>query len=154
MMTYAHRTSVRPESTRVDIERTLVRYGADAFSYATDNKRSMVQFRMNGRIIKYQLTMPPIESFAETPSRRWTRDKETQHQMWEAACRQQWRALLLIIRAKLEAIDTRITSFEEEFLAWTMLPDGSTVGERTLPQLHEAYETGKMPKALISGEDR
>ncbi len=41
-----------------------------------------------------------------------------------------------------------ITSFEEEFLAHIMLPDGTTVGEHTLPQVERAYLCGKMPTLL------
>ena len=64
------------------------------------------------------------------------------------ACRQTWRALALVVKAKLEAVDAGITVFEEEFLAHIVLPDGRTVGQFTLPQVESAYLTGKMPKLL------
>jgi hypothetical protein len=67
---------------------------------------------------------------------------------WEQACRQRWRALALVVKAKLEAVECGISTFEEEFLAWMMLPDGSTVGDRMLPQLETAYRTGQMPPLL------
>ena len=43
-------------------------------------------------------------------------DEKTAHGRWEQACRQRWRALALVIKAKLEAIDAEISTFEEEFL--------------------------------------
>ena len=47
-----------------------------------------------------------------------------QQAAWEQVCRQRWRALLLIIRAKLEAVASGITTLENEFLANIVLPDG------------------------------
>jgi hypothetical protein len=58
------------------------------------------------------------------------------------AIRQRWRALLLTIKAKLEAVAVGITTLEEEFLANVVTPDNVTVGEWIRPQLKEAYETG------------
>ena len=57
-------------------------------------------------------------------------------------------ALLLIIRAKLEAVESGITTLESEFLANLVLPDGGTVGDWLAPQIDEAYATGKMPPML------
>ena len=66
----------------------------------------------------------------------------------EQAQRQRWRALLLVIKAKLEAIEAGIATFEDEFLAYTMLPSGETVGEWVSPQLDKVYEKGVMPATL------
>ena len=60
--------------------------------------------------------------------------------------------MALIIKAKLEATETGITSFEEEFLAYMVLPDNSTVGGVLLPQLERTYETGDMPPLLPAGK--
>jgi len=54
----------------------------------------------------------------------------------------------LVIKAKLEAVETGITTFQDEFLAHIMLPDGSTVSEFVGPQLEIAYENGEMPRLL------
>ncbi|MCF7821873.1 MAG: hypothetical protein K9M17_05480 [Mariprofundaceae bacterium] len=62
--------------------------------------------------------------------------------------RQAWRALNLVVKAKLEAVESGITTFEDEFLAHIMLPDGSTVGHLMRPQLEAAYDSGSMPKGL------
>jgi hypothetical protein len=54
---------------------------------------------------------------------------------WEQACRSRWRALLLCIKAKLEACAVGITTFDSEFLAHIVTGDGRTVAERIVPQL-------------------
>jgi hypothetical protein len=54
-----------------------------------------------------------------------------------------------VIKAKLEAVAAGITTIEDEFLAHTVLPDGSTFGEWAKPQLEEAYRLGSMPTHLL-----
>lgn len=62
--------------------------------------------------------------------------------------RQRWRALALVIKAKLEAIESGITTVDAEFLAHLVLPDGRTYGEFALPQIDEVYRSGAMPPLL------
>ena len=55
---------------------------------------------------------------------------------YDQACRQRWRALLLVIKAKLEAVTAGISTIETEFLANIVLPDNTIcVGEWMLPQI-------------------
>ena len=44
MAKYASTTSVSPEQRRGEIERTLARYGATAFGYATTGAKAQVVF--------------------------------------------------------------------------------------------------------------
>ena len=73
------------------------------------------------------------------------RTAAAQRSAWEQACRKRWRALLLIIRAKLEAVESGITTLESEFLANIVLPDGGTVGQWLAPQIDAAYATVRLP---------
>jgi hypothetical protein len=57
-------------------------------------------------------------------------------------------ALALAIKAKLEAVESGIATFEEEFLAYVVLPDGQSVGQHVLPNIEQAYVTNKMPPLL------
>jgi hypothetical protein len=148
---YAASTSVATETSRAEIERTLRRYKADAFGYMSEANRAVIAFRLNGRHIKFVLPMPDpaSEEFTLTRSTRKPRSADAAEQAWEQACRQRWRALALVIKAKLEAVTAGITTVEDEFLAHTVLPDGSTVGEWAKPQLTRAYELGHMPTTLL-----
>jgi hypothetical protein len=65
--------------------------------------------------------------------------------------RRRWRAMLLVIKAKLEIVATGSSSFEREFLADILLPDGSTVGDVAVKQIADSYKTGGMPKSLLLG---
>jgi hypothetical protein len=149
---YAEGTSVATEASRAEIERTLRRYKATGFMYGYEGNRAVVAFRLDGRMIRFRLDMPDPKdrAFTLTPSTQKPRSSDAAEKAWEQACRQKWRALALVIKAKLEAVAAGITTVEDEFLAHTMLPDGSTVGEWARPQLALAYESGNMP-ALLPG---
>ena len=151
---YAESTTVPADRSRAEIERILHRYGADDFLYGTSRAMAGIRFSMNGRQIKFVLPLPDRDSpeFTRTPGGKRERSEEQAYKAWEQAIRQRWRALALVIKAKLEAVETGVTTFEQEFLAHTVLPDGQTVGEWTEPQIDEAYRTGRMPKLLKAFE--
>jgi hypothetical protein len=146
---YAADTSVSTEKSRAEIEATLRRYGADRFAYATEPGKATVMFAIAGRQIRFLLTLPKPDERQFTHHSRGVRSAAAAQQAWEQACRQKWRALALVIKAKLEAAAAGITTIEDEFLAHTMLPDRQTVSEWMQPQVAEAYRIGSMPTALM-----
>ena len=149
-MTYAAQTRVPISKTKTDIEELLTKHGAMGFAYATEGNHSMVAFNMSGRRVQIMLVMPSVDDYART-ARNARRTAAAQQSAWEQAYRQRWRALLLIIRAKLEAVESGITTLESEFLANIVLPDGGTVGQWLAPQVDDAYGTGRMPPMLGAG---
>lgn len=151
MTRYAKNTTVSRQKSVEEIERMLSRYGADQFIYGWEEDRSIIGFRYACRQIKFELPLPDKEQFRFTPARQIERHPDDVEKEWEKASRQRWRALCLIIKAKLEAIESGITTFESEFLAHTMLPGGVTVGEWAEDQIEKAIATGKMPKLLPAG---
>ncbi len=149
MSRFAQNTDVGSDRSRAEIEKTLARYGASQFMYGWSADAAVIAFEMNGRRIKFQLPMPDrnSEEFSTTPTGRERASNQTE-KAYEQAVRQRWRALALVIKAKLEAVETGITMFDEEFLAHIVLPNGNTVGQFMLPQVESTYKTGKMPPLL------
>lgn len=150
-MAYAENTTVPVERSRMELERTIERYGATSFAYATETGRAMVAFEANDRRIRFLLPLPERTERRFTHHSRGARTPAAALEAWEQACRQRWRALNLAVKAKLEAVDAGITTFEEEFLAHIVLPDGTTVGDRMVPAVGEAYLTGGALPALMPG---
>lgn len=150
---YASSTSVSPDKSRAEIERTVTRYGADSFGYGWQDDQAMITFRVEGKLVRFMLAMPDrdAEEFTLTPSRKHERHPDDAFKAWEKGCRQIWRALALVVKAKLEAVEAGIVSFEEEFLPYLVLPNGQTVAKWVLPEVAKAYETGKAPKLLMPG---
>lgn len=133
-MAYAEQTKVPVEQTKTEIERTLVRYGADRFAYFTEAGKAVIVFEAKDRRLRFDLPLPAGEGDKEQKSRR-----------------QKWRALLLCIKAKLESVASGIESFEEAFLAHVVLPDGQTVANHIAPRIAEAYEGNKMLALMPPG---
>jgi hypothetical protein len=156
-MAYAENTKVSAEKSRSEMESTLRRYGAEGFSYGYEGRRAQVSFKADGRIIRFELVLPDQQDDQFTKYKRgfstFMRDKSASFKLWEQATRQKWRALALVVKAKLEAVDAGISEFEEEFLAHIVLPDNTTIGQWVRPQIQKAYETGSMPRLLGNGQD-
>lgn len=153
MSRYAANTSVASDRSRAEIERTLTRYGAQKFAYGWDRQVAYVMFEIARRNVKFMLPLPDRDDreFTHTPGKGLPRTTEAAEAAWEQAGRQRWRALALIIKAKLEAVEAGITTVEQEFLAHIMLPNGTTVGDWAAPQLELAYSRGEMPALMPGG---
>lgn len=151
MTGYAEATDVSSERSRSEIEKTLVRYGATAFAYGWQATNAVISFEARGRRVRFVLPLPDraSEAFCLTshnPPRPLSAEQATAR--YEQAVRQKWRALALCIKAKLEAVNSGITQFEDEFLAHVVLPSGDRVGDWLKPQLAIAYQQGSMPPLL------
>jgi hypothetical protein len=149
MAKYAEDTQVTADRSRTEIERTLQRYGADGFMYGWEGNRAVVAFRAHGKMLRFIVPLPERDSteFARTPTSR-RRTANSEQEAYEQAVRQRWRPLALVIKAKLEAVESGIEAFEQAFLANILLPDGQTVGQWLVPQVEQAYLTGTMPALL------
>src|SRR5258708_1428897 len=118
-MRYAEGTAVPVVKSRAEIEAIVTRYGATKFASMAEPGRAIIMFEAQARRVAFELPLPNRDDFRvrlkygreieATPE--WT-EKE-----WEQACRQRWRALALVVKAKLEAVAAGITDFQSEFLA-------------------------------------
>jgi hypothetical protein len=124
-MAYAEGTKVPVAQSVADIQRVVAKYGGAQFAYGLSEDHAVIGFSKDERQVRFPL-------------------KERNDQQRRAAMR----ALLLVIKAKLEAVASGISIFEDEFLANIVLPNGRLVGQETRPRIAVAYETGEMPKLL------
>ncbi len=151
-MAYAEGTSVSPEKSRMEIETTLRRYGANAFGYVSDDARSAVQFSFKGRSIRILIAKADASKLQRSYYGRLRAATPAEKEKWQYdESRRQWRALLLVIKAKLEAVESKIATFDDEFMAYVVMPNGQTMGEWMRPQLDEAIKNGRMPQLLLGG---
>jgi hypothetical protein len=130
---YGAATDVPAQRSRQEVEELLHRHHCTQYMTAVDwgMKRARVQFKLHDRIVRFEVALP-----------------DNSKSGWEQRERQRWRQLLLVIKAKLEAVAFNISTFEEEFLAHIVLPGDVTVGMLALPLVAEAYGTGKLPAGL------
>lgn len=149
-MSYANRTDVSSEKTRGEIERLLLKHGAREFAYAWRDAEARIAFEIAGRRILFRLPLPDRQAheFRYTAVRRERRSDGAAAEAYEQAVRAKWRALLLFIRAELEAVEAGLVTMEAEFLAHVLLPDGTTVYDQVAPRLAVAYDAGEVPELL------
>lgn len=136
---YAEGTSVPIERSQAEINKILTRFGADQLAQASSASPPAVLmgFRAKERLIRFHIPMPDGKEFKGTPLQI--------EKLFQAECRRRWRALLLVLKAKLEAVDSGITTFEQEFYAHTVLPGGMTVYEMTHKEVNRSLTQGKPP---------
>lgn len=153
-MSFAEKTSVPIERSKAEIERLLVKYGASHFGCGWAPGAALIHFviaRPEGqRAVKFELPLPDRKDRAFThlkPRDKWSaeRSESSAQALFDQEVRRRWRALALVIKAKLEAVATGIVLFDDEFLAHFVMPNGQTFGKWVAPRLGAAYLSGEMP---------
>ncbi len=148
---YAAGTEVPVEKSRAEIERLLSRHGAAQLGIVSDAEQGLavVLFTIAGRQVRLRVPLPRLQEVRAACRQGEFRGDPVSR--WEQLSRERWRAVLLLVRAKLELVELGISTIEREFLADIALPNGQTVGEHLRPQLEEAYRSGRMPPLLPGG---
>jgi hypothetical protein len=139
---FAETTTVPVAKSRMEIEQLLERHRAKQYGTAVDYdlRSARVQFRLHDRIVRFTVALPDPKQLG-SGSRL------------EQAERQRWRALLLVIKAKLESVENKIETFEQAFLANVVLPNDKTVAEMVAPHIAVAYKEGRMPRLLMAAPE-
>ncbi len=152
MSRYASETVVPVEKSRAEIEEALRRYGATEFSSGWKADAAMIVFRIRDLFIRFVLPFPDRNAKHLTHAKVrgfFKQRSELQKQRaYEQELRSRWRALLLVIKAKLEAVECKISSIESEFLAHIVMPNDVTIGEWMIDGALPAIRSGSMPRAL------
>lgn len=151
MAGYAANTSVGIDKTRAEIENALRKYGAGKFSSGWDEDAGIafVAFHCRDRVVRFTVPLPkPTEQKFTHTARGKRRVASQAAEEYEQAKRSVWRRLLLVIRAKLESVESGIESFEDSFLAQIVTPTGETMGTWAKRELALAYNSGEMPNTL------
>ena len=150
MAKYAEGTTVSVLTSRLEVEKIILRYAGQGaeFAYMQRDGSADVVFAANGRRVRFTLPLPTMEEAKKGAKKRgdWGDVLDVgRRQAWvEKESMRRWRCLVLAIKAKLEVVESGIATFEEEFLAHIVNPAGLTVyqaiknasdGSRLLPAL-------------------
>lgn len=141
MTKYAKNTSVPVNRSKNEIEAIVKRYGATDFVYGDFNEKILIAFRLRGQLIRFSINLPSVSDFQQTKTGLLRKGNAAIVER-DKAIRQKWRALALIIKAKLEAIESDV-QFENEFMPYIVLPGGKTVAEEIGPRLQQLPSDGK-----------
>ena len=147
-MAYAEGTTVDFDKSIAEIIALLRRAGASQIGQFDDDIRYAIQFTLAGRMIRFQLPLPALDEMPTHDGRRNALSREQRGTRLAQARRQRGRALLLVIKAKLESVESQIETIEQAFLAHVVMADGATVYERMAQPIALEYQTGRMDPAF------
>lgn len=113
---YAAGTKIDSHRSRAELARLLTRYGANDFVILEHDANATIRFALHGKYVQYVLPLPDPDSpdFTHTPTGR-LRAFTAQERVYEQAVRQQWRRAVLVVKGKLEAVESGLSTFEREF---------------------------------------
>jgi len=146
---YAATTTVSIGNSRNEIETTLTKHGASDIVFGTIRGHVVIGFEHSGRQVRYAVPLPDATrpDFTRTPT-GLVRSPAEAKKVHDQAIRSTWRAMGAVIKAKLIAIDARVSTFEAEWGWSIVLPDGQTVGSTVAPAVERAYQGGAVSPAL------
>lgn len=153
MKPYAANTKVKVSDSRDEIESALKKYGGAGFGYMTQGDTALIAFVLEGRHYRMVLTLPSYdailyEKIDAIKKRRHCTEGEALEAAYEQEVMRRWRALALVIKAKLVAVAEGVRTISEEFLADEVMPNNQRFEEWAEPQIEEMRRRGVMPQLL------
>jgi len=101
---YAQGSSVTIDRSKGEIERTLMRFGADQYMAGQSQLMAFIMFVYRGRTIRISFDIPRRDDFSTTETGRRRSSQKVQQDAFEAALREQWRALLLMVKGQARGL--------------------------------------------------
>mgnify|MGYP006338686791 CR=1 FL=1 len=144
---YAEGTTTTVNTTRNEIEVLVKKFGAHQILAYEDRDRAIVQFTARDRMIRLTLAIPSDDSLSKTETGR-RRSVGSLAEARDKEMRRLWRALVLLVRAKITAVNENIVTFEEESLANVVMADGRTVAEHPKEPIRLSYASGSTQTLL------
>ncbi len=143
-MRYAKNTQVSEDRSRIQIERMVLKYGAEEFGTLVKKNEALVGFKYKNIRVEMAVPLPDKndERFGLTPTGRSRRSSSQAFVEWDKEVRRRWRSLCLVIKALLVGVDDGVLTFEQAFMPYIVI-GGQTIGQYILPQLAKAIECSK-----------
>ena len=152
-MAYGEQTKVPLEQSIAEVIGMLRKAGAERIGQMEERDRFTVQFFMHDRMVRFRVAFPSIQDLAKSAGMRGVRPASEAElkQTREQRIKQRGRALMLVVKAKLESVESEVETFEEAFLANVVTADGSTVYERIKAPIALEYDSGKIGPLMLEG---
>jgi hypothetical protein len=141
-MSYAENTSVAFEKSIAEIITLIKRAGAQQIGQFESDDHFAIQFVLADRLIRFRVPLPGLDTIPARNGNNVALNLPQRKERLAQSHRQRGRALLLVIKAKLESVESGIETLEQAFLAHVVMADGATVYERIAEPLAVEYRTG------------
>lgn len=130
---YAETTKVPVSSSQAEISSILEKHGIEKIGMVKEKGSASLWFEHLSRYYKLNVPIPE-------------KCKDPEQEMKRA-----WRVLILLVKAKFEAISAGISNVEEQFYADTIMPDGNRLIDHAADQISQALKN-RQPLQLTFGE--
>lgn len=128
---YAKHTTVSVEKSKTELDSLLGKHGATSRGVMSDDAlgRAIVAFMLGRAQFRLVIPLPRLDDF-HAPKEKWDTQRKAEwcRKAHEQACRSRWRAVVLLVKAKLHFVDMGLNTAEREFLADMILPNGQHIG--------------------------
>jgi len=141
-MSYAATTTVPFEKSIAEIVALVKRSGATQIGKFESEEGFQVQFAIKDRLIRFRLKFPALDTIPRRNGNNAVLSEVQRKGRLDQAIRQRGRALLLVIKAKLESVESGIETLEQAFLAHVVMSDGVTVYDRINQSIALEYQSG------------
>lgn len=148
-MAYAEGTAVAFEKSIAEMITLIKKAGGQNIGQMESDAMFAIQFFMSDRLIRFRVRLPAWQEMPERNGRREHLDETKRRDMAHKASRQRGRALLLVIKAKLESVESEVETFEQAFLANVVMADGQTLYERVAAPIALEYQTGQVQSDVL-----
>lgn len=142
-MAYAAKTEVAFEKSISEIITLIKRAKATQIGQFEGDVDFAIQFTLAERLIRFRLPLPTMSQMPTRNGNNVTLTAPQRADRLSQAKRSRARALLLVIKAKLESVESGIETTEQAFLANVVMADGFTVYERIAQPIALEYQSGK-----------
>lgn len=146
MSRFAERTKVPVARTQAKLLSLLKTHGATETGIMESQEQglSVLLCRLGSRMLRFEVMEPDRSKLRTTATGRLRSSGDIDAAVTRER-RRRWRVLYLLVRAKLEVIESGDSTVDGEFLSNVLLPNGQTAGQTWTPALDRAYSTGEMP---------
>lgn len=128
---YAEGTSVTVESSRGEITGILAKHGVQRMGWMGSPDGDQLVFELEGGSYRLDIRRPTLQEVRQLYSHLYARQVDWEAKV-QAEWRRRWRANVLLLKAKLEFIDSGDTTLERELLPYLVLKSGKTVEQTIL----------------------
>lgn len=150
-MAFAEGTTVPIEKSIAEIVTLVKKAGATSVAQWEEPERFTIQFGLSGRLLRFRVALPDWQDMPQYNGRHQLLTAVQRKATADQRARQRARALLLVIKAKLESVSSKVETFEEAFLANVVMSNGETVYERVAQPIALEYETATPSTLLLAG---
>ena len=121
---YAEGTKVSIASSRAEIMHILAVHGVEKQATAVGPEGDQIIFELQDRQFRLSIAKPTL-----TEIRRMYPNAYDEQAKMDGEHRRRWRANVMLLKAKLEFIDSGDTTIEREMMPYMVTKGGQTIGE-------------------------